>query len=61
MKVYPALGLAPALDLSEGPVGMVECDARHAEEQDGREAEHRQVDVQPAHQFGEANAQLAAQ
>ena len=42
--------------LAEEPVGVVERDAGHAEEQDGRQAEHRQVDVQPEHQLGEPDA-----
>ena len=38
---------------------MVEGDARHAEEQDGRQAEHRHVDVQPEHQLDEPDVELA--
>ena len=57
--VHLALGLDAALGLAEEPVGMVQRDAGHAEEQDGRQAEHRQVDVQPAHQRGEPDGEPA--
>ena len=48
-----ALRLGAPLGLAEEPVGVVEGDARGAEEQDGGQAEHGHVDMQPAHELRE--------
>ena len=39
---------------------MIERDSGHAEKQNDGQAEHREIDVQPAHQLGESNIELAA-
>ena len=48
-----------ALGFAEKPVRMIERDSRDAEEEHDAKAEHRQIDVQPAHQLGEADAEPA--